>query len=157
MQRIKGFLGGMALAGLIALSPALSSAATVNSHESISVNGNGIVRVIGAEVTAVGQNVVSAIVHLGNLAVSIAANTSSTTKVMTHGSSSTAAIAVGDKVNILGALTASGGNSLTIDARKIRDRTTASMATSTQNMRKHWHQFLHDLRVDFGNDLRLDL
>ncbi|HWP61253.1 MAG TPA: hypothetical protein VN495_01485 [Candidatus Paceibacterota bacterium] len=141
MQRIQKVLAPLVGVTLLVLMPFAASADTVSAsaqaHSGIAISPSGVVRVIGAEVTAVGNNVVDAVVHFGNVMLNLVVNTSDATKVGANGSmtASTTAIAVGDTVNIKGSLASSTSAGLTIAANKIRDLTSfpRKIASSTKD------------------------
>ncbi len=119
-------IGSVALTAAFVLMPFAASAATLNASSStgVIINPNGIVRVIGANVTAVGNGFVSAATTIGNTVLSWIVNISATTKVSGTGTAnaSTTGITVGDKVSFKGTLTGTT-SPFTVAASKIRDIT----------------------------------
>ncbi len=123
MQKI---LGSTLVASLFALAPLAASASTLNASSSVGViiSPSGIVRVIGADVTNVGNGFVNAVTTIGNVTLSWLVNASAATKIGANGSTnaSTSAIAIGDKIDFAGTLS-STSSVLTVAATKIRDIT----------------------------------
>ncbi len=119
-------IGSAALTAAFVLMPFAASAATLNASSTtgVIINPNGIVRVIGADVTAVSNGVVNAVTTLGNTILSWIVNISATTKVSGNGTAnaSTTGIAVGDKVSFRGTLTGTS-SPFTVAASKVRDIT----------------------------------
>jgi len=119
-------LGSAALTVAFALLPLAASAATVNaSSTGVFINQSGIVRVIGADVTAVGNGVINAMTTIGSTVLNWIVNISASTKVSGNGTvnASTTGISIGDRIAFKGALT-SAGTSLNVAASKIVDITT---------------------------------
>lgn len=124
MNQCKKIISSGAVASLLVIAPLAASADTLNAHAStgVRINPNGIVRVIGASVTAVSGDVVSAVTTIGSVVMNWAINVSDTTKVSANASAtSTSAIKAGDKISFAGVLSSSVGNSLTVAATKLRD------------------------------------
>lgn len=119
-------IGSAALTAAFVLMPFAASAATLNASSTtgVIISPNGIVRVIGADVTAVSNGVVNAVTTLGNTILSWIVNISATTKVSGNGTAnaSTTGITIGDKVSFKGALTGTT-SPFTVAASKIRDLT----------------------------------
>jgi hypothetical protein len=109
----------------MAMVPLMASADSLNANVAtgVRISPSGIVRVIGADVTAVGNGVVNAVTTFGNVVMSWIVNISATTKVSASGttSASTTDIKVGDKVSFSGSIASSTGSALTVAASKIRD------------------------------------
>jgi len=112
---------------LLTTAPLFASADSVQATSStgVFINPSGIVRVIGADVTAIGNGFVDAATTFGNTVVNWVVNISAATKIGANGSSSasTTDIKVGDKISFTGALS-SAGSVMTVAASKIRDITT---------------------------------
>lgn len=127
MNNIKRTIGTVALTSLMVALPLAASANTVNATSStgIVISPSGIVRVIGADVTAVGTNFIDAILNIGNAAISVVLNTSGNTKIVANGSktATTTDIRVGDNIAFKGTLLSSTGSLLTVAATKVRDTT----------------------------------
>lgn len=127
MNRIQTVLGSAALTSLLMVAPLIASADTLNANASsgVVISPSGIVRVIGADVAAVSNNVVNAVTHFGNVVLNWVINVSASTSIAANGSknATTTDIKVGDKVNFTGSITSSAGNVLTVAATKIRDLT----------------------------------
>ncbi|MDE2213169.1 MAG: hypothetical protein KGJ34_01395 [Patescibacteria group bacterium] len=139
MNRISSFLGTTAVAAALVLSPVIASAegisGSAHAGAGIFISPRGIIKVVDADVTAVGNGVVDAMSQFGNLMLNFIVNTSASTTIKAGGSAnaSTTAIAVGDKVSFVGSLASSTNSVLTVTATKIRDLTNF-IASST---RKH--------------------
>ena len=127
-MKMNSVLGSAALTAAFVLMPFAASAATLNASSTtgVIISPNGIVRVIGADVTAISNGVVNAMTTIGNTVLSWIVNISPTTKVSGNGTvnASTTGIAVGDKVSFKGALTGTT-SPFTVAATKIRDLTTS--------------------------------
>ncbi|MCR4325368.1 MAG: DUF5666 domain-containing protein [Patescibacteria group bacterium] len=127
MNRIQKVLGSVAVASLIAVMPFAASADTLSAKGStgVVINPNGIVRVIGADVTSVGNSVLGAVTNLGDIVINWLINVSASTRIVANGSSdaTTTDIKVGDKISFTGSLSSSAGNLLTVAATKVRDVT----------------------------------
>lgn len=125
MNRIQTVLGSAALTSLLMVAPLIASADTLNANASsgVAINQSGIVRVIGADVAAVSNNVVNAVTHFGNVVLNWVINVSASTSIAANGSknATTTDIKVGDKVSFTGSITSSAGNVLTVAATKVRD------------------------------------
>jgi len=147
MNRIQKILSSVAVTSLLMVAPLAASAATLNATGStgVVISPNGIVRVIGAEVTSVSNGVVNAVTTLGSVVMNWAVDVSASTKIAAGGSKSatTTDIKAGDKISFAGSLSSSAGNSLTVAATKIRDITNFpprhidGNATSTVSVGKH--------------------
>ena len=120
-------LGSVAVATIMAVLPMAAFADTQNASASggVAISANGIVHVIGANVSAVSNGVINAVTTLGTTVINWIVNTSATTKIEANGSAhaSTTDISVGDKVSFTGALSGLG-SSVTVAASKVRAVTT---------------------------------
>lgn len=126
MNRLTTFLVSLVFATAL-VAPAAASAqgvgANANAQAHVGINGNGIVRVIGAEVTSVSGAVINAVTTVGANVLNWAVTVSSATKISVEGqptASTTAAIAVGDKISFTGMLTGIG-STMAIAATRVRD------------------------------------
>ena len=141
--------GAAALLGAFAVTPAFA----LDANSSVTINADGNVRVINAEVTSISGNVINAVTHFKNLVTNwmFTTNASTTVKGGASATSSISGIAVGDKLDVAGILT-SFGQPISITASKIVDFKTSSSGTSTAsstNMHKEgkgWKGFLHGLK-----------
>lgn len=128
MNRIQTVLGSAVVASVLMVAPLAASADSLHANAStgVVISQSGIVRVIGADVTAVGNGFIDAVTHIGNVLLSWVVNVSADTKVSANGSKSatTTDVKVGDKVGFMGTLSSSTGSSLIVAATKIRDFTT---------------------------------
>ncbi len=127
MNRFTMFFGSLVLTAVLTVVPAAASARGIggnaNAQTHVSINENGIVNVIGAEVTSVSGAVINAATTLSNIVINWVVNISSTTKVSADDqttASTTAAINVGDKINFTGTLS-NIGSTMTVAATKVRD------------------------------------
>lgn len=127
MNRIQKIVTSAAVVSLLAAAPFFASASSLNASSSarVGINHDGIVRVIGADVTAVGNGFVNAMTTFGSTILNWVVNISAATKIQANGSTSasTTDIKVGDHISFTGALT-NVGSSLSVAASKIRDLTT---------------------------------
>lgn len=125
MNRIQTIVSSAVITTLFAVAPFAASADTLGAKAStgVFINPDGIVRVIGASVTAVSGDVVTAVTSIGSVVLNWAVNVSDSTKVAVNGavSTSTAGIKAGDKISFMGSLSSSVGTSLSVAATKIRD------------------------------------
>lgn len=126
MNNVKKILGTTTLTMLM-LMPLSASAdsAGFRSGTGIFVGENGIVRVIGAQVSSVSDNFINAFTTIGNIVMNWTVNASSTTKVRAGGmaTSSMNLIHVGDTIAFSGTTTGTT-SPFTVTARKIIDLTT---------------------------------
>ena len=128
-MNIKNKISTVVLASLFAVMPLAASANTLNVSGStgIVISPSGIVRVIGADVTAVGTNVIDAVLNIGSNVINVVLNTSGNTKVVANGTktATTTDVKVGDTVSFKGTLSSSTGSTLTVTATKVRDTTSS--------------------------------
>jgi len=95
----------------------------VSVASNVSLSANGKVNVVGAKVTAVSGNTVTASSTLGSATLNWTINANADTKINgsnTSGNTITN-ISVGDTINFQGILTASSGSSLSLTATSIKD------------------------------------
>ncbi len=147
MNRIQKVLGSVAVASLMMIAPLAASADTLHASGStgVVINPNGVVHVIGAEVTSVSNGVFNAVTTFGNVVMSWIVNVSASTKIAAGGSkdATTTDIKVGDKVSFTGSLASSAGNLLTVAATKVHDftnfplRHVDAQATSSVSISTH--------------------
>ncbi len=104
---------------MLALPLAASADTTANANAGLFINGSGIVRAIGAEVTAISGSVISAITHFGSNVITWSITTNGDTKY-TGAATSSASIKVGDKISVAGTLTGVG-STLSVTATKVRE------------------------------------
>jgi hypothetical protein len=127
MNRVQKVLSSAIAASIFAIMPFVASAQTLQATGStgVVISPNGIVRIIGADVTAVSNGAVDAVTRIGNVVMNWVVNVSASTTVVANGSknATTTDIKVGDKVGFVGSLSSSIGSSLTVAATKIRDLT----------------------------------
>lgn len=122
---MKRTASSLVIGSMLAMTPLIAAADTVHAGTSIFIGQNGIVRVVGADVTSVGNGVVNAVTTIGSTVLNWIVNVSADTKVRVGGSNtaSTTSISVGDDIKFVGTITGSTGNSLTVSAKKVRDLT----------------------------------
>jgi len=127
MERIQKMFGSFVLASALAAMPLVASAESVHAHSAtgVFISPSGIVRVIGADVTAVGSGVVSAATTIGTTIINWLVNTSASTNITVGGSTSTSTsgIKIGDSIGFVGTLSSSTGSSFTVAASKLHDFT----------------------------------
>jgi len=115
--------------------PLAASADTLGASGAtgVVISPSGIVRVIGADVTAVSNGIVNAATTIGNTVINWIVNISLATKIGANGSAhaTTTDIKTGDKVSFAGTVSSSVGSSITVAASKIRDLTTFPKAHVT--------------------------
>ncbi len=130
MNTLKKILGTTTLAVLVCM-PIAASADSIGARggTGVFVGENGVVHVLGAQVSAISGNVISAFTSIGNVVMNWTINASSDTKIAGGGSKSAtvADLHVGDKIAFSG--TNSTSSPLTISARKIVDITTTPPRT----------------------------
>src|SRR3989344_6584068 len=128
MNRIQTVVGSAIVASLFAIMPLAASADTlgVNGATGVVISPNGIVRVIGADVTAVSNGIVNAATTIGSTVINWIVNISAATKIGANGSANatTTDITAGDKVSFAGTVSSSICSTITVAASKIRDMTT---------------------------------
>lgn len=114
------------VAGSLLLMPvsAFAEEVKVSQGTSFRITQDGVVHVLGAEVTSVSGSVVNAVTRLKNTVINWAFTTNASTTVSTGGKpvAALADIRVGDKLNVSGTL-ASLGSTITVSANKIADIT----------------------------------
>lgn len=123
---LKTLFGSVAIAGALLAAPVATYAADVQatSDTSVRINRDGIVSVLGAEVTSVSGNIVNAVTRFKNNVVSWAFTTNASTTIASNGSlsGSIADLKVGDTLHVAGTLTGLG-SPMNIAATKIIDVT----------------------------------
>ena len=89
MNRIQKVLGSAALTSLLVVAPLIASADSLNANASsgVVINPSGIVRVIGADVTAVSNGVFNAVTTIGSTILNWIVNVSARAQVFANGSS----------------------------------------------------------------------
>ena len=119
-------IGSAALTAAFVLMPFAASAATLNASSTtgVIISPNGIVRVIGADVTSIGSGFINAATTLGNTVLNWIVNISAATKVSGNGTvnASTTGISIGDRIAFKGTLTGTT-SPFTVAASKVRDIT----------------------------------
>ena len=127
MHNIYNVLGSLAFVTVITFVPFVSSAHELHASNTtaVAINSHGIIRLVGAEVTAVTNGVVDATVTFGSTIMHWFIDTTTTTKIFANDSknASTTALAVGDRISVVGSLS-STSSPFTIVATKIHDWTT---------------------------------
>lgn len=126
---LKRVLGSALLAGTFALLPSATFAASATSSTSVHIGGNGIVRIINAEVTSISGNIINAVTNFKNNIVNWTITTNASTTIAANNSltASTTDIHVGDKLRVTGPLSVIG-STLGVTATKVKD------VTSTQSL-----------------------
>lgn len=135
---LKSLLGGAAVAGTLMFMPIAASAQTgATTTSSVRINRDGIVTIVNAEVTSVTGNIINAITRFKNTVVNWAFSTNASTTVnVANATPATNDILVGDRLNVIGAVTTLG-TSLGLNATSIKGSATSTkhnkhkMATST--------------------------
>lgn len=131
-MNIKKVLGGAMLAVSMAVIPVAASASELKATNAtrVHIDNDGIVRVVGAEVTSISGNIINAVTRFKNNLVNWAFTTNASTSIQSNNSLNAPItdVRVGDKINVTGALSTIG-STLTVNATKVRDITT------TQNVR----------------------
>lgn len=126
MNVIKKFVGTTTLAVLMCM-PLAASADSIGlrSGTGVFVGENGVVHVMGAQISAISGNIISAFTSIGNIVMNWTVNASSDTKIFAGGSK-TATVAdfkIGDTIAFSG--TTSTSSPLSVSAKKIVDITAA--------------------------------
>ncbi len=132
LQKLTTTISSVLLASAFFALPASALEASQSSSLSVRIRDDGIVRVVGAEITSISGNVVNAVSHLKNTVINWAFVTNASTTIATGTSSSTSSpqsLRVGDKVAVSGTLT-SVGNTLQVQASKILDTTLLGSVTT---------------------------
>jgi len=116
---------------LFVLSPLTLASADTHSNTNFWSNGSvgaflsadGMVRVMGATVTAVSGNVINATASFGGSVLNWIINVSADTKIFADGSrsASTTALTVGEKIAFSGSATATSGPAIIVSAKKVVD------------------------------------
>ena len=136
---MKSTVGKVAIAGALMALPISTYALDAQAKSSVSINNDGIVRVLGAEVTSVSGSIVNAVARLKNTLINFAFTTNASTTVQTTSSNGTATasladLQVGEKVNVTGTLT-SLGSVLGVTATKVHENTPKVFATTTARIK----------------------
>ncbi|MEN9338107.1 MAG: hypothetical protein RIQ41_421 [Candidatus Parcubacteria bacterium] len=132
LQRLTTTISSILLASAFFALPASALEASQSSSLSVRIRDDGIVRVVGAEITSISGNVVNAVSHLKNTVINWAFITNASTTIATSPTSSTSSpqtLRVGDKVAVSGVLT-SIGTTLHVQASKILDTTLLGSVTT---------------------------
>ncbi len=124
----KKLFGTLAIAGALVMVPSAFAETNASTTGSFTVNNSGIVHVKNAEVTSVSGNIVNAVSRFTNLVTSwvFTTNASTTIAVANATTSSTSNIKVGDKINVVGTLSALG-SVISVNATKIVDTTSFAL------------------------------
>ncbi len=126
MNSFTAYFGSLLFALSIAALPIAASAQGIatdtHAQAHVGISSNGVVHVIGADVTSVSGAVINAVTTLGTTVIDWVVNTSAATKVNVggHTTATTTAIAAGDTISFTGALT-SIGSTMTVVATNVRD------------------------------------
>lgn len=122
----KTLFGSLLVSSFLIAAPAFAADVKASQEASFRVNSDGIVQVIGAEITSVSGNVINAVTRLKNNVVTWAFTTNASTTIVGGSKSSTTSdLRVGDKLNVTGSLT-SLGSTIGVSAGKILDVTLLS-------------------------------
>lgn len=127
MNNITKTLAGFSAASVLAIAPLAVSADTLGAHTGTGffVNPQGIVRVIGGEVTSVGSNAINVATTFGSTVLNWVVTIGADTKIAANGSKSatTTDVKVGDKVAFSGTATSSS-TPFSVIAKSVLDITT---------------------------------
>ena len=126
---IKKVFGSLAVATVLVTAPSVFAAdVNATTSSSVRINSDGIVHVVGAEVTSISGTIVTALSHFKNTIVTWTFATNASTTVNTNPTTvdSTTDIRVGDRLNVTGALSAFG-STISVNATKIKDMTTLAL------------------------------
>lgn len=121
---LKTLLSSAALAVSLMAVPMATYAADATSTTSLRINDNGIVHVLGVEVTSISGNIINAITHFRDTIANWAFTTNASTTIAANSSltATTSDVHIGDRLNVTGALT-SIGSTFGVAATKIIDVT----------------------------------
>lgn len=129
----KHILSSVLVLTVLAVAPVTVASAHTNGAANFWTNGSvgaflsadGVVRVMGATITAVSGNVINATTAIGGTVLNWIVNTDAATKVVAAGSVSanTSALAVGDKILFGGTATATSGPATVVKANVVVDAT----------------------------------
>jgi len=126
MHRIKKTLGAFLIGSALLVIPAITSAHEVSGNAKsglgVGIHADGIVRVIGAEVSSVSNNVVNAFTTLGGVVMNWAVSIGNSTEIFGNGSANatTSTITAGEKISFSGRLTGVG-STLQVSADTVSD------------------------------------
>lgn len=133
---MKSLFGKALIAGSLLALPVSTYALDGSSHTSLSIHRDGIIRVLGAQVTSITGNIINAFATFKNSTINFTVATNATTSVASHingtASTSLSGLAVGDKINVTGTL-GTVGSVLGVNAIKVKE--VAPKATSTSTVR----------------------
>jgi hypothetical protein len=136
MTQFSKVAGSVALTTALAFAPFAASAhtnANIQGSTGVVTTPSGFVALIGANVTAVSGSMLTVALNIGNTLTNWVVNVNATTHTISGGTdttgTSTAKVSVGDKVNILGNITATSTN--TITASRIKDTSKPVVAATT--------------------------
>jgi len=139
-MKINKTLASLAVGTVLVVTPLAAFADTANAQvgTGIYISPSGIVRAIGADVTAVGTNVVDAVLNIGNTVINVVLNTSGNTTIVANGSktATTTDVKVGDTVTFKGTLASSTVSGVTVNATKVRDITNSPKGIVNQPSNK---------------------
>ncbi len=126
---LKTLFGSLIIAGAFIATPVATFAAGATTTSSVRINGDGIVRVVNAEVTSISGALINAVTRFKNNVVAWTFTTNASTTIAVNNSitaTSTAGINVGDRINVTGPLTALG-STISVTATKLRDITSTAL------------------------------
>lgn len=112
---------------------------SADASSGIVITPSGIVRVLGAQVTAVGSDVISAVSQIGSVAINWMINTSASTKINGQANASSSPVSVGDRIAFSGSLASSSGSGNTVSANRLLDLTTLGSTSATSSKHHHKH------------------
>lgn len=115
----KAVAGAMFLSAFVAVP---TFAATASSTASVHINKNGVVQVVGAEVTGISGNVISAVTRFKNNVMSWVFTTNASTTIAANNAIGAALsdIQIGDKLHVKGQLSTLASSTV-VTAARIRD------------------------------------
>lgn len=131
---MKSLFGKLAIAGAFMAIPVSTYALDTTTNASVDINRDGIIRVMGAEVTSISGSVINAVANFKNTLINLAFTTNASTTLNTsvNGTATTslAGLSAGDKINVAGTL-GSLGSIIGINATNVREVGSTTKATST--------------------------
>ena len=130
---IKKVFGSLAIATVLVAAPSVFAAdVNATTSSSVRINSDGIIHVVGAEVTSISGDVVNAITRFKNSVVNWSFTTNASTTINTNPTNitSSTSLRVGDKLNVTGLLS-SFGTTIGVSATKIMDMTSFALAKGT--------------------------
>jgi hypothetical protein len=160
MTQFSKVAGSVALTTALAFAPFAASAhtnANIQGSTGVVTTPSGFVALIGANVTAVSGSMLTVALNIGNTLTNWVVNVNATTHTISGGTdttgTSTAKVSVGDKVNILGNITATSTNTITaITVKGDKDAYDNKGEGKKGNKGLHLGEIFGHINFGFGKD-----